>query len=142
MPDTTLTYAQACVLVDERSSRKCERCGRTILVGGSHHHRKLRSRGGTDSPANLVLLCGSGTTGCHGWVHANPASATEDGWMLGTKQDPESVAIDSARYGHVFLGVDGQTYGLTPDECMRADRAARLAATNWPSITTHQGIRA
>lgn len=32
------------------------------------HHRKLRSQGGDDSPANLLPLC----SGCHADVHANP----------------------------------------------------------------------
>lgn len=134
-----MTYAAACAIVDERSGRKCERCGKTVLVGGNHHHRKLRSRGGIDCPSNLVFVCGSGVSGCHGWIHANPALATEAGWMLGTRQTPEGVAIDSARYGLVFLGTDGQLYGLTPDECLRAERAARLAATVWPRITTIPG---
>lgn len=140
MTEQTMTYAAACAIVDERSGRRCERCGRTVLVGGSHHHRKLRSRGGPDDPSNLVFLCGSGTTLCHGWVHANPAAATEAGWMVGTKWEPERVAIDSARYGLVFLGVDGQTYGFAPDECVRAERAARLAATVWPRTTTTPGV--
>ncbi len=33
-------------------------------------------------PSNLVLLCGSGTTGCHGWVHAHPSEAHEQGLYL------------------------------------------------------------
>lgn len=32
--------------------------------------------------ANLVLLCGSGVTGCHGWVESNRAEATELGWLV------------------------------------------------------------
>lgn len=133
---TAMTYATACSMVDTRSGLQCERCGKRVLVGGHHHHRKLRSRGGEDCPSNLVFVC----AGCHQWIHANPHLATEAGWMVGSKSIPEAVAIDSARYGRVFLGVDGQTYGLTPDECMRADRAARLAATVWPRITTTPGV--
>lgn len=33
---------------------------------------------------NLVLLCGSGTTGCHGWVHANPTRAIAVGLIVPT----------------------------------------------------------
>ncbi|QUW18866.1 HNH endonuclease [Agrococcus sp. Marseille-Q4369] len=131
-----MPYAAACAIVDERSSRQCERCGKTVLSGGHHHHRKLRSRGGLDCPSNLVFVC----AGCHNWIHANPALATEAGWMVGTRSDPEGAAIDSARYGRVFLGTDGQLYGLTPDECLRAERAARLAATAWPRTTTSPGV--
>lgn len=31
------------------------------------HHRKFRSRGGTDDPANLIDLCGT----CHRYVHGH-----------------------------------------------------------------------
>lgn len=59
----------------------------------SHHHRQLRSRGGDDSPANLVLLTGTGTTGEHGWVHAHPGAATILGYMVPTGANPAEVPI-------------------------------------------------
>jgi hypothetical protein len=43
----------------------------------SVHHRRPRMMGGSRNestyikPANLIVLCGSGTTGCHGWVESN-----------------------------------------------------------------------
>lgn len=135
MSDQPMSYARGCALVDERACGRCERCGR-FVAKAEHHHRKLRSRGVDHRPSNLVRLC----LRCHKWAHANPADATTDGWMVGTKSDPEGVAIDSARYGLVFLGTDGQLYGLTPDECLRAERAARLAATVWPRTTTTPGV--
>jgi hypothetical protein len=33
-------------------------------------------------PSNVVTLCGTGTTGCHGWVEAHREQATEQGWLL------------------------------------------------------------
>lgn len=80
-----------CALVDERDDYSCVRCGKTIY-GGSRHHRKLR-RFGDHSTANLILLCGSGTTGCHGWVHAHPAESYDNGWMVRSYQDPKSVPV-------------------------------------------------
>lgn len=46
----------------------CRCCG-----GRAHslHHLVPRSRGGDDVAANLVGLCGDGTTGCHGAVEAH-----------------------------------------------------------------------
>lgn len=51
--------------------RACAACGRT--AGGIHH---IVQRGsphfGDDVIENLLGLCGSGTTGCHGAVHGSP----------------------------------------------------------------------
>ena len=135
-----MSYAKACRIVDERSDRRCERCGHPVQVGGSHHHRLLRSRGGGNSPQNIVFLCGSGTTGCHGWAHANPASATEQGWMLPSKTDPARAPIRRSRYGdYAYLGEDGQVYDVQPTDCIRTDRAVRLAATRWPATADTEG---
>lgn len=39
------------------------------------HHLVSKSLGGDDVPNNLVPLCGSGTTGCHGDVESRDALA-------------------------------------------------------------------
>ncbi|MEW9530728.1 hypothetical protein [Microbispora sp. NPDC049125] len=56
----------------------------------SRHHRLARRMGGTTNPAinslaNLLLICGHGTVGCHGWVehHAYGASETGLAYRLG-----------------------------------------------------------
>lgn len=70
--------------VDQRDARSCVRCGVSLeVVSGSRHHRQRRRDGG-HSVENLVLLCGSGTTGCHGWVHANPTRAIAVGLIVPT----------------------------------------------------------
>jgi len=57
----------------------CALCGERA----SNWHEKLpRSRGGKRDSFNAVPLCGSGTTGCHGWVEANPAAAEAEGWWV------------------------------------------------------------
>ncbi len=51
----------------------CRICGRPPR--NSLHHLVPRSLGGDDTYANLVPLCGSGTTGCHGLIEArNPVA--------------------------------------------------------------------
>lgn len=47
----------------------------------------------TDSPANLALLCGSGTTGCHGLVEQDRAWALECGLLVRQSQDPREVDV-------------------------------------------------
>lgn len=55
----------------------CRRCGHPAE---SVDHRLPRSRGGDDSLFNLQALCGSGTTGCHGWKEHNPRDAIAAGF--------------------------------------------------------------
>lgn len=75
----------------EREQQRCFYCRRplswglrgSMLAGGwSLHHRKGRGMGGTRervSCAHGLVLCGTGTTGCHGWVTENPTDAIELG---------------------------------------------------------------
>lgn len=42
------------------------------------HHRKLRSRGGSNEMDNLLASCGH----CHDWAHANPGLATALGLQV------------------------------------------------------------
>lgn len=75
-------------LVVRRAAGCCERCGDPIGNGpASVHHRLPRRMGGTrraevNCPSNLVLLCGTGTTGCHGWVERNRTAALAAGLLL------------------------------------------------------------
>jgi len=48
----------------------------------SRHHRRLKRQGGTSELDNLVLACGSGTSGCHGWIHRNPQRSRTLGWLV------------------------------------------------------------
>lgn len=86
-----------------RSGRLCERCCR----GGSTslHHRKKRGQGGKWDPENCVILCGTGTTGCHGWCEANPNAAEGEGFHVRPWQNPAEIPV---KYR-------GQFALLTPD---------------------------
>ena len=98
-------------LVHHRSRQRCERCGTASATRWSLHHRKPRGMGGTkdpmiNSPANLLLLCGSGTEGCHGWVETHRAEAYDSGLLVHRGDDPASVPVKLMR-GLVLLGDGG-----------------------------------
>lgn len=80
-----------------RDLGRCARCSRALGPGANAHHRKLRSRGGLGTLANGVLLCGSGTTGCHGWAHANVRAATDLGLIVASWDDPAEVPVTTWR---------------------------------------------
>jgi len=87
----TPTGTRATVLI--RSQGCCERCGRSLAnIPASVHHRRPRGMGGTrdpeiDAPENQVALCGSGVSGCHGWVESHREQAIEHGWLV-PRRDP------------------------------------------------------
>jgi hypothetical protein len=43
----------------------------------------------------MIRLCGSGTTGCHGWVHANPLKAKAAGYIVPAngRAKPEELPV-------------------------------------------------
>jgi hypothetical protein len=83
---TAAEERRAYAIVTERDSELCQRCLRAR--GDNRDHRLNRSQGGLTAPSNLQLLCGSGTTGCHGWRTENLRAALEDGWRVPAGQDP------------------------------------------------------
>lgn len=90
-----------------RSGGCCELCGRLLWCYGtgwvadhSVHHRRPRAAGGstrpdTNTPVNLLLLCGSATTtdGCHAHVEANRTEALAYGWLVLQAQDPAATVV-------------------------------------------------
>lgn len=100
-----------------REQRRCARCGKQLDgIPASLHHRRLRSHpfAGLHEVSNLIWLCGTGTTGCHGWVHAHPSLAEEHGYIVHAWEDPRKIPIDHAIYGKCWLWDDG-TVGNTPE---------------------------
>jgi hypothetical protein len=95
-----------------RAGNCCERCGVPVAdVPGSVHHRQARGMGGTKDPTtnaapNLALLCGTGTTGCHGHIESERTEAKKDGWLVSKWEDPETVPLRDI-YGHRFLFDEG-----------------------------------
>lgn len=114
-------------LVLERDGWSCTRCGGPTSGergrGWSIQHRRPRGMGGTrrvdaNSPANLLTVCGSGTTGCHGVMETDRHVALEHGWLIPQTADPlrEPVVLGSGRI--VWLTADGQ-YAAEPPEAVR-----------------------
>ena len=120
-PTPTFRLEQSRQIVLERAFWRCEvaiTCGGVELFGRlySVHHRRPRGMGGsrqddTSSPSNLLAVCGSGTTGCHGWIESNRAHAIDAGWLLLQTSTP---AIEPVLYR------DGTAVYLTPDGCLEA----------------------
>jgi hypothetical protein len=75
--------------VREREHSCCALCGEPLPAVWECHHRKLRSRGGTDSICNLIAL----DNACHRRVHGHPAWALEHGFMVSTYEDPATVPV-------------------------------------------------
>lgn len=75
----------------ERAQDCCERCG--VHGANNAHHRRNQSQGGPDRLSNLLLLCGSGTTGCHGFVTTNPTMSILHGWTVPRGEDPAEYLL-------------------------------------------------
>lgn len=123
--DTGPSREQRAIVLD-RALGCCEICGALVIQpsGGvwepqwmpvqpySVHHRSARGMGGStvawiNSPANLLLLCGSGTTGCHGHVESHRAEAYENGWLISGRRDPATVPVLLAGGDRYLLTADG-----------------------------------
>lgn len=79
-----------------RDHRLCRRCGKQ---GDSIQHRIPRGMGGSKDPrinslSNLVMLCGDGTRGCHGYVESHRDEAYSTGWLVHRFEDPELVPLE------------------------------------------------
>jgi hypothetical protein len=60
----------------------------------------------TNGASNLVVLCGSGTTGCHGWAEKHITEAQDEGLVLEQWQNPADVPV-KLYVGTVYLRDDG-----------------------------------
>jgi len=103
-------------LVMQRDDWRCADCGDPVKgvagVDYSIQHRVARGDGGssdprTNSPANLILLCGSATTGCHRKAESRDAEMHRRGFWLKQSQHPRLERVDHAVYGWCLLDDDG-----------------------------------
>jgi len=85
-------------VVFSRAGYRCERCFTKLagVFGASVHHRRPRMMGGSRKPelhypANLIVLCGSGNTGCHGWVESNRDRSREHGYLINKVESASSI---------------------------------------------------
>lgn len=105
-------------LVLSRARYLCEVCETQAAM--NVHHRKPRRMGGTrdpriNSPANLLALCGSGTTGCHGHIESHRAESYRLGWLVRWGEDPLEVPFQAIGQTWWLLdGVGGKHPAPTP----------------------------
>lgn len=99
--DTGPSRSQRAIVLG-RSGGHCEICWVLLLDEGrwlgphSVHHRRPRRAGGdprpsTNDPSNLLLLCGTATTGCHQRVEADRVTALANGWLLHATEEPAAA---------------------------------------------------
>lgn len=117
----------------ERANHVCELCYGP-LSSMSVHHRRPRQMGGTkaewiNSHENLLALCGSGTTGCHGHVESRRQDAYGLGWLLRHGMDPAFTPFCDLR-GNWWLLFETQKLPLT----------LPFDAPNPSSINTSRGV--
>nr|DAM12949.1 MAG TPA: NinG protein [Caudoviricetes sp.] len=120
--DAEFQAAKRAALV--RQGHHCQRCGRNVhdpalWPGRSGHHRQLRRTADPQvrhSPENIIVLCGSGTTGCHGWIHVHVAEARRNGWIVPVGSEPASTPVRDWTGRWQLLLPDGTARTLTPGE--------------------------
>lgn len=92
-----------------RDGCKCAICGRSIDTEWSGYERLHEAE-------NLLTLCGSGTTGCHGWVHAHPNRAYQLGYLVSMSDDPIGQPVYYRTGGWQQLHADGTRHPCPPPE--------------------------
>lgn len=81
----------------------------------SIHHRLPRGMGGTrdsqvHSLARLLLLCGTGTVGCHGYIESRRTLAENRGYLVRHGRDPAEVPVVLPGGRRVLLDNAGPFY--------------------------------
>lgn len=116
-PKKTGPSSDVVMAVLDRAGCSCEVCGAMVHaergVDWSIHHRRPRQMGGSrwggiNLSSNLMLVCGSGTSLCHGVVESERAAAIAAGWLVQSRTDPRTVAVLIGRDRWCYLGDDGR----------------------------------
>jgi 5-methylcytosine-specific restriction endonuclease McrA len=93
--------------VKERAGDFCEVCGKGAEISMAFHHRKLKSRGGKDSVANVIRIHHK----CHNLstksIHLNPDASEQKGWIVGSWQEPHEAPFHRPNGSIVLLLEDG-----------------------------------
>ena len=83
-----------------RGGGTCEICNKPLNSSQyvSLHHRKPRKMGGSrdttlNEPSNLMMICGSGTSGCHGYVESNRELSYTNGWLVHSYEIPNQKPV-------------------------------------------------
>lgn len=110
-------------LVRARDGHRCQLCGQSIVdYPSSIHHRINRGSGGSaklERASLLIRLCGTGTTGCHGWITEEAIYGAALGYVLPKLNpdiDPTQEPILTHEWGWVLLDDDGSRTPCAPKE--------------------------
>jgi hypothetical protein len=83
--------------MDDAGNVLCDRCGRPITGAYSVHHRDARGMGGSKNdphhPANLLVVDGTGTTGCHSHIESYRTEAYAQGFLVRGIARPEETPV-------------------------------------------------
>lgn len=108
-------------LVLQRANDRCEVCYGNLdgWDGYSLQHRIPRGMGGTkrawiNQPANLIAVCGSATTGCHGHMESERLTAISCGWLLPSQSDPLTQPFRDVGGYWWLLDNDGHKHPTPP----------------------------
>lgn len=121
MERRALLYSRCSGLCEVRS-RDCIAAGGMLESGRmSVQHRRAQGAGGTDldtahNLANLLFVCGDGTTGCHGWIETQRRAeaealgmwirhATDEGRPVPAELFPVRIGGGAWRALHPFAAV-------------------------------------
>lgn len=109
-----------------RDRYACVVCGTSIVnQPGSVQPRQFRGRGGArrnrtgPGPARFIVVCGTATSGCRGWVETNRDQARESGWLVPAWRDPREIPVlyrDGKLY---YLDTDGGVHPARMDPAPR-----------------------
>jgi len=103
----TMIDRKIVALVEERAGGYCEICGSPEQESMALHHRKLKSRGGKDSVANLIRV----HHGCHNLnttsIHMQPELSERKGYMVGSWQEPTDCPLERPDGSVVLLQENG-----------------------------------
>lgn len=121
------------------TTARCEWCTVVVrFVDFSMHHRLPGQMGGDTRsywhPSRIMLLCGSGTTGCHGRVESNRAAAYDLGLLVRRGPVAEDPADTCARTPVLVRG------GWGPVDLLH--RESRPGSVLMASLHTMQGFPA
>lgn len=115
-------------LVIKRDRALCQWCGDAVTGDYSLQHRRARGMGGSKNPitssaANAVLVHGTGTTECHGYIEQHPDEALERGFRVRQGSDPRFIPIVTWSGVDVWLDEAGERHaahvGVPEDERTR-----------------------
>ena len=67
------------------------------------------------APSNGIVLCGSGTTGCHGEIESNREDGRRLGFLVASHDDPELVPVLNWHHGTAFLSTAGGWWPIGRD---------------------------